>query len=229
MLQKHLKFNLVFLVIAVLQLSGQVFDIAELSVYTRPLITFLLGIFLITTTSLKGRFHKRVFTGLIFALIGDLMLLFVVEGERYFSYGLIAFALGHIFYTRAFYLDFISAPELDKKGARWTIIIVALLSTTFFFYLRPHLGAMRIFILAYTLLISLMLMMAAFRNLRVNKLSFNLILVGAICFMISDALLAYNKFVVSFVGSNGLIMLSYMTAQYLITLGAVERQLTLKD
>ena len=43
--------------------------------------------------------------------------------------------------------------------------------------------------------------------------------------MLSDALMAYQKFVIGFAGSNVAIMATYMTAQYLITLGAVERQL----
>jgi uncharacterized membrane protein YhhN len=229
MFKKHLRFTLGFLAIALLQLVGHFFDIRGLSAFTKPLITIWLAIFLTVATSLKGRFHKRMLIGLVFAMIGDVMHLFVTEDESYFSYGLTAFGLCHIFYTRAFYLDFLSAPELDKKGARLAVILVAFLSTVFFFYLRPHLGSMRVPILAYTLLLSLMLMMAAFRNLRVNKLSFNLILIGAGIFTICDALVAYNKFVFSFTDSNALIMLTYMTAQYLITLGAVERQLIPKD
>ncbi|MFP5081588.1 lysoplasmalogenase [Pedobacter sp. JCM 36344] len=225
MFKKHLKFLLVFLLISLLQLVGRYFNIECLKIFTTPLIVIWLIIFLIATTSLKGRFHKRLFIGMVLALIGDLLLLFVHLDEKYFSYGLAAFMLSHISYTRAFYLDFKSAPDLDKKGARLAIIFCAVLSTVFFFYLRPYLGAMRVPVLAYTLVISLMMMMAVFRHLRVNVVSFNLIFVGVACFMLSDALVAYQKFVIGFAGSNVAIMATYMTAQYLITLGAVERQL----
>jgi uncharacterized membrane protein YhhN len=73
--------------------------------------------------------------------------------------------------------------------------------------------------------ISLMMMMAAFRNLRVNRSSFLLILFGAIFFLVSDALLALNKFVIQFDYAGVFIMATYMAAQYLITMGAVDRKL----
>ncbi|MEJ7559430.1 MAG: lysoplasmalogenase [Pedobacter sp.] len=228
-LTRHLVCTSVFVIIALLQLTGHLIDSEVLIVYTKPLITVCLAIFLIATTAIKGRFHKRILSGLVFALIGDLLLSGASSNEKYFSYVIFAFSLCHIFYIRAFYLDFLSAPELDKKLARWTTIIVAISSTVFFFYLRPYLGAMRVPVLAYILIISLLVLMAVFRNQRVNKLSFNLIVVGALCFVASDALLAYDKFIFSFGGSKILIMITYMTAQYLITLGAVERRLMIKE
>ncbi len=79
--------------------------------------------------------------------------------------------------------------------------------------------------MAYIFVISFMMMMASFRNLRVNVISFRLILFGAMFFLISDSLLAYNKFVQPFNYANLLIMATYMIAQYLITIGAVERKL----
>ena len=225
MLKKHLSYSLVYLVIAAIHLLGQYLNSTALIGYTKPLLMVWLAIFLIVKTALKGRFHKRVITGLGFAIIADFLLFQSINSEQYFIYGLVAFMLCNIFYIRAFYLDFKSAPELDKRGARIAIISCGILSTTFFFLLRPHLGGMRVLILAYIIVISIMVMMAAFRNQRVNKISFQLILIGAVLFMLSDALFAYNKFIYSFYGSNLLIALVYMTAQYLITLGAVERQL----
>ena len=144
-------------------------------------------------------------------------------------YGLVAFLTCHIFYISAFYLDFRSAQELDKKGARIAIVLCALFSITFYFYLRPHLGGMKLPVMIYTFVISMMMMMAAFRNQRVNALSFNLILVGALCFLLSDSILAYNKFVKGFDFAGVLIMATYMAAQYLITMGAVERKLLRND
>jgi uncharacterized membrane protein YhhN len=224
-LKRHLAFTLIYLLIAILQITGLYYNITGLITYTKPLIVIWLAIFLIISTSLKGRFHKRILTGLVFSIIGDLIPLLGNSNEDYFSYSLLAFLLCHLFYIRAFYLDFKSAPELDKAGARVAIISCAILSTVFFFVLRPYLGSMRVPILAYILMISFMFMMAAFRNLRVNKASFYLVLVGAACFMFSDALLSYNRFVFNFSGSHFLILITYMVAQYLIVLGSVERQL----
>lgn len=78
--------------------------------------------------------------------------------------------------------------------------------------------------MAYIFVISIMAILAAYRYKRVNLYSFRLIYWGALFFVISDSALAYNKFVEPFSFSGVLIMATYMIAQYLITLGAIERK-----
>ncbi|WP_316838862.1 lysoplasmalogenase [Pedobacter gandavensis] len=229
MLKKYLKFNLLFVLIFILQLLAEFQQNNTLTYFIKPCIVISLMGMLYVGTGLKGRFHKRLFTGLFFCLLGDVLLMLVWQNPSYFMYGLVAFLLGHIFYISAFYLDFRSAQELDKKGARLAIILCAAFSIGFYFYLRPHLGDMKLPVMVYTFVISLMMMMAAFRNKRVNVLSFNLILFGALFFLVSDATLAYNKFVKGFDFAGVLIMATYMIAQYLITMGGVERKLINQD
>lgn len=225
MFKKYLKFNILFALIFIMQLIAEVWQITLLKQIIKPCIALSLLFLLSSFTGLKGRFHKRVFAGLIFGLAGDVFLLFASGNESYFILGLLAFLIGHTCYVSAFYLDFKSAPELDKRGARIAIASCAVLVISFYLYLRPHLGHMKLPVMIYILVISMMVMMACFRNLRVNTLSFNLILIGAILFMVSDAILAFNKFIQPFYLSQVLIMASYMAAQYLITIGASERKL----
>ncbi|AOM79886.1 lysoplasmalogenase [Pedobacter steynii] len=229
MLKKYLKFNILFALIFILQVYAEFNEVSTLRYLIKPCIVLSLLVMLYMETRLKGRFHKRLFTGLVFALAGDVLLMLAWQHTAYFMYGLLAFLIGHIFYISAFYLDFRSAQELDKKGARIAIILCAAFSITFYFFLRPHLGEMKLPVMVYTFVISMMMMMAAFRNQRVNKLSFNLILAGALCFLLSDSILAYNKFVRGFDFAGVFIMASYMAAQYLITMGAVERKLLKND
>lgn len=225
MLKKYPKFSLLFALIFIVQLVVEFNQLASIDYIIKPLIVISLLFFLAYETKLKGRFHKRLFTGLCFALAGDLLLMFVWKEPAYFTYGLIAFLLCHVFYIAAFYLDFRSAPELDKRGARIAILFCAIVCTSFYFLIRPHLGAMKLPVMAYVLVISMMMMMAAFRNQRVNAGSFNLILAGAICFVVSDAILAYDKFVKGFDFSGFLVIATYMVAQYLIIAGGVTRKL----
>jgi len=229
MLRKYLKFNLLFAIIFALQLAAEYYNLQVLRYITKPLIVISLLIMFAVSTKLKGRFHKRLFTGLIFGLAGDVLLMLVWKNETFFIYGLVAFLLCHIFYIRAFYLDFSSAPELDKKGARIAIVLCFIFSVSFYIYIRHGLGAMKLPVMIYTFVISLMMMMAVFRNMRVNKTSFNLILFGAIFFLMSDSILAYNKFVKAFDLAGLLIMATYMVAQYLITIGGIERQLIKRE
>ncbi|WP_316811866.1 lysoplasmalogenase [Pedobacter heparinus] len=225
MLKKHPWFQFLFPLIFILQLCAGWIGSTELSIFTKPLIVISLLVMLAVSTRLKGRFHKRIFTALMFALAGDLLLMYAGLDETYFIWGLAAFLCCHLCYTRAFYLDFKSAPELDKKGARIAIACCAVLAIFFYFFLRPHLGIMKLPVMIYILVISMMMMMASFRNQRVNTSSFKLILFGALFFLLSDGILAYNKFVNPIPYPGTWIMATYMIAQYLITMGAIERKL----
>ncbi len=225
MLKKYLKFNLLFALIFATQLFAIITDASLLKQVTKPLIVICLMAMFAVHSRLKGRFHKRIFVGLLFGLMGDVLLMFVPHDASFFIYGLVAFLLCHILYLSAFYLDFLSAPTLDKKGARVAIFICSLFGMAFYFYIRGNLAALKLPVMAYIFVICFMMMMAVFRNLRVNSLSFRLILIGAMFFIVSDAILAINKFMMPFAAADLLIMATYMIAQYLITIGAVKRKL----
>lgn len=214
-------FALIFLVQLLVSYTGNTYSAS----FIRALIVFSLLILFYVSTRLRGRFHKRIFTGLIFAFAADLFLIYAIQDQSYFYYGLTAMLLCAIFYTRAFYLDFKSAPELDKKGARITISLCAILATAFYFFLRPYLGIMKLPVMICILLGSMMIMMASFRNQRVNTSSFKLILFGTVFFLLSGSILAVSKFVQPISHATTWVMASYAIAQYLITIGAAERKL----
>lgn len=219
------KFSILFALIFLVQLLLSYTGNTNFAAFIRPLIVFSLLILFYVSTRLRGRFHKRIFTGLIFAFTADVLLLYATQDQSYFQYGLAAILLCVIFYTRAFYLDFKSAPELDKKGARVAISLCAILAIAFYFFLRPHLGIMKLPVMICILLGSMMIMMASFRNQRVNTSSFKLILFGTVFFLLSGSILAVSKFVQPIGHATTWIMVSYTIAQYLITIGAAERKL----
>lgn len=231
MLKKYKAFSLCFLAIFLLELAAEYFGrsvaftfstTSAMVVLMRPCVVLSLMMFFVWTTKLKGRFHKRLFTGLIFAWIGDLLFML---NPSYFLYALLSFLISNLFYTRAFYLDFLSAQELDKKIARIAIACCSIGAIAFYFFLRPYLGGMKLPIMVYVFVVSMMLMMSVFRRLRVNTLSFNLIFVGALIFALSDGLLAYFKFIAPSNLSGLMIMSTYMIAQFLIVMGGAERKL----
>ena len=223
--KKHLQFSFAYAIVFILVLVAQINKWLLLKEITTPLITVVLLIFISSATSLKGRFHQRLFTGLVFALTGDTLILMKNHDPSYFLYGLIAFLICYIFYISAFYLDFRSAPELDKKGARLAIISCLIACTSFYFLLRPHLGPYRLPVIINAFIMALLIMMAAFRNERVNKISFNLILAGAVLLTLSAASLSYAYFVSHFSHAEILIVSTYMAGQYLIIRGGAERKL----
>ncbi len=231
MFQKNLQFSFAFAFIFIIQILMETdhhtakLVLGDFHYIVKPAIVISLLLYYGIKTELKGRFAKRIFIGLIFSLIGDVFLMFNDVEPNFFIFGLVAFLLAHLSYIRAFYLDYKWAPSIEKNFTRIAIAIFGVFCIGFYLYLRPHLDDLKIPVMIYAFVISLMAVMAGNRKGRVNTLSFNLIFYGAILFLISDSLLAYNKFVTpnKFAGIG--IMSTYMLAQFFITIGAIERKL----
>ncbi len=235
MLKKYLQFNIAFALIFIIQLLVESDPITSKLVLldfhyvVKPLITISLMLFLVYQTQFKGRFAKRVFVGLLFGLFGDCFLMFQTLHASFFLLGLAAFLVGHLLYISAFYLDYKWNSNIEKAYTRWALAIFGICCIAFYIYLRPYLAEMKIPVMVYAFVISLMGIMAANRKGRVNTLSFKLVMWGAVLFIISDAVLAYNRFVLPFETSGLWIMSTYMLAQYLVTMGAVERKMRKKS
>ncbi|WP_231459418.1 MULTISPECIES: lysoplasmalogenase [unclassified Pedobacter] len=218
-------FSFIFAIIFIIQLYAEISGNIPVRNFSKPLIVLTLLVWLFTATNLKGKFHKRIFTGLIFAMAGDVFLMYQANNSGYFIYGLVAFLLCHIFYIRAFTLDHKSNPNLKNPFFLWAVGALIIFCVGLFFYLQPHLGAMQFAVLFYAIIITFMAIMAVNRYAKVNFLSYKVILYGALFFLLSDSVLAVNKFAFPIPQSGILIMASYMMAQYLIVYGTVERKL----
>lgn len=225
MFKKYRGFTIVYILVFLLVLLATYLHIPWIIKVSRPGIFVVSMVFLVVSTALRGRFHQRLFFGIITSLVADMLFMFHSYDPLFLLYGSIALLLCHLLYISAFYLDFLSAKELDKKGARIAIACSAIIFSAFYFYIRPYLPLQKLPILTGVFIAALLLMMAAFRNQRVNKGSFNLIMAGAICFVITDALMAQVYFVKPFNYHEMIISAFYMVSQYLIIRGGVERKL----
>ena len=85
----------------------------------------------------------------------------------------------------------------------------------------PGLGEMRIPVLAYAVVITLMLVFALRRYRGTTAISFSTVAAGAILFIISDSLIAWNTFHETIRYASIAIMSTYVLAQYLIVQGLV--------
>mgnify|MGYP003574989249 CR=1 FL=1 len=231
MLRRYLEFSIAFAFIFIVQILMQIAPVTSnvllgnFEFVFKPLIVISLMVFYFYQTKLKGRFAKRIFFGLFFGLVGDVLLMFNHINPSFFIYGLVAFLIGHLLYITAFYLDYKYNPSIEKKATRWALLIFGVFCLGFYMVLRPYLGNMKIPVMVYAFVISLMGIMAVNRKGRVGTVSYKLILTGAVLFICSDGILAYNKFVEGFRFAGVAIMATYMLAQYLITVGAIERKL----
>ncbi|WP_452598574.1 lysoplasmalogenase [Pontimicrobium sp. MEBiC01747] len=165
--------------------------------------------------------HTRTFTGLalLFSLIGDILLLFVYKSEYFFIAGLIAFLTAHIMYCLVFLKQ--RNPAIKPYGF---VIILLAYALGLFSILKSGLGDLLIPVIVYMCIILLMAVSAFLRRSKVNTPSFNLVFIGALAFMLSDSLLAVNKFYEPLALADFSIMFTYALAQLLIVFGLLKQQ-----
>ncbi len=150
------------------------------------------------------------------------------ENETFFIGGLVAFLIGHLLYASAFYLDYKLNKTVYQKYTENAVMAYGFYVVIFCVGMWTYLGDMKIPVIIYALVISLMGVMAVNRYGRVNTLSFKLTFYGSVLFVISDSVLALNRFVHEFHFSGVIVMATYMAAQYMITLGNIERKMKKK-
>lgn len=182
------------------------------------LVSSLLVYFLASTKNNVTSLKYLVALALLFSIAGDTLLMFANKAELFFLLGLSAFLIAHIFYIVAFHK--IKVKEKVEGKWQWAVVV----AIYYFFIisiLMPHLGAMKIPVLIYGLVISFMLLVAMLLyDLPDNKTA-RYILTGAIFFVVSDSILAINKFHHPLEWGGGAIMLTYVAAQFLLTKGLI--------
>jgi len=229
MLNRHQNFTGIFVIIAFANILAEFDFVPGLKMFVKPLICISLAIYLARNVNMNAGFNRLIIAALFLSLFGDVFLLFAGGSIYFFVYGLVAFLVAHFLYSIAFFRDFKNAPQAAKVYGHLMLFVMGVFSLTFYSYIRDYLNDLRIPVMAYMFVISIMAILAGYRYRRVNLLSFRLIYFGAICFVISDSTLAYNKFVEPFSYSGVAIMGTYMLAQYLITMGAIDRVVMIPD
>ncbi|MEM9254440.1 MAG: lysoplasmalogenase [Pseudomonadota bacterium] len=157
---------------------------------------------LLTVLHGSGRQYRLIALALVFSATGDVSL-----ELDYFLPGLGAFLLGHLCYTAAFWGDFRwNTKTLSALAALSVCVLLMLL------YLSPHLGDMRWPVYGYIAVIVAMAVAAL-----CGGHNHALVGLGAVLFLVSDALIAITRFAQPLPGSSYWIMTTYYCAQYLLT------------
>jgi uncharacterized membrane protein YhhN len=166
---------------------------------------------------------KKILLGaLFFSWIGDVILLFANISEIYFILGLVAFLISHIIYIILFNKQ--NKPDVPKNKGIFFIGLIAIVIylATMLTVLLPKLGDLQLPVIVYALTISTMLLYAFSGYLIWKKPANTYIFVGAIIFVLSDSILAMDKFYEPIYKNSFFIMLTYLMAQYLIVIGILK-------
>jgi uncharacterized membrane protein YhhN len=135
-------------------------------------------------------YSTGILVGLALCFGGDLALMFQ-DRRKPFMLGLVLFLLGHIAYTVAF--------TLLGRPSGWVLLSTLLLLAAglgFYRLIAANLGSMRIPVILYFLVISLMVIQATslLASPAISDFQAAMIIGGAILFYISDVMLAANRF-----------------------------------
>lgn len=159
-------------------------------------------------------------TALLFSWLGDVTLMFADNHRGYFIAGLLLFLCAHVCYIVLFLR--MQTGKTRRSGTQLFIYLAVLAYLAVMLYvLFPVLGDLKIPVAVYAAVISCMLAVAFAGRGLWPKPMYRCIASGALCFVLSDSLLAFNKFYAPYPIASLLIMSTYLGAQYLIVKGVL--------
>jgi len=181
------------------------------------IVVAIAGYFLSETRNITSPFKVWIMFALCFSWTGDVLLMFQEKDSSFFLMGLSTFLVAHIFYIIFFHR--VRVQE-KIKGVAWPAVVVVIYYGALITFLSPYLGDMKLPVRIYGIVISFMLMLALHMLFLQNKVARKWMVQGAMLFIISDSVLALNKFYQSFEIAGVIIMLTYGLAQLFLIEGA---------
>ncbi len=170
----------------------------------------VLSLALLAFFKIPGIKGKLLGFGFLFSDLGDILL--ELDRSAYFVFGLAAFLIAHVFYITVF----MRKPVLKKPGS---IIVLGIIAYGLVLgsILIPHLGSMMIPVVAYLIVILAMGISAS-----IGASNHFFIIIGACLFILSDSIIAVNKFLTPVPFSSIWIMTIFYSAQFFIISGSLK-------
>jgi uncharacterized membrane protein YhhN len=216
----HKIFRSIFFILVLAKLTSHAFDL-EIEPITKSLLMPTLLVYFITSGIKKSNIYWLVISALAMSWLGDILLIFQNQKPIFFIAGLLSFLIAHLIYTYLYSKakwDIPVNPLLRSQKLRHGLIL-SLTGLALVYILLPGLGDMKVPVMVYAAVLVTMVISALLRYGYTSMKSFGLVFGGAILFMISDSLLAIDKFREPIPLSGVWIMLTYCLAQFLIVEG----------
>ena len=215
-------FTIAYIIFAFIESFGELLNLPNVIHYfTKPALMITLILYFLSAVKGTNFKDKALFiSAMIFALLGDSFLMFQTQDPLFFMLGLGAFLLMQIGYSIFFNREIEFKKSLLIQKPYW-IIPVIVYALIFYKIVSENAGDLKWAILAYTICITTMMLSAINRFWQVSQNSFRWVFFGALFFLISDSILAVNKFVDAVPNAGFWIMSTYTLAQYLIVRGVV--------
>lgn len=170
----------------------------------------IIGIAFLRAGDSNPEYYKiAILIGLGFSLIGDV---FLIWDKKLFLPGLVVFLLAHFCYVAAFY-QLPVMPNAIYSAVPFVLFFAAIMRVLWY-----GLGSMKAPVFIYALTICMMGRFAMNRFLNVGTAEAALAFAGALIFIVSDTLLAYDRFKKPIPLKDLYILGTYFLAQWLIAL-----------
>lgn len=173
----------------------------------KPLTTVLIIAIALTVEGERRGYRRLIVAGLCFSLVGDVLLM--LPSDQFVG-GLLSFLIAHLLYIAAF-----RSRIKGATSARNALACVAY-GSFMLWLLIPRLGNMKLPVSIYLLVIMTMAWQALNRWAMTQSRGAMCAAVGAILFVASDSMIAFNRFFSAFRLAELLILVTYFTAQWLI-------------
>ncbi|HCY85437.1 MAG TPA: hypothetical protein DHV36_09920 [Desulfobacteraceae bacterium] len=212
-------YALPFALISLVHLVGEAVASKPVRYLSKPLLMPALALYYLMSTEAFSWIMAAALAG---GWLGDIFLMIPDRDEkrRFFKLGLVAFLLGHLFYVWAF-LAWGSLGQLPVPGMLSILFFVGY-GVVVFIKLKPYMGALFVPITAYIIVIVLMGVSTGLCTGTQNLPAGFAVVIGALIFMVSDTLNAWNRFAREIPYERILTMATYLGGQFLLVYGYVQ-------
>jgi uncharacterized membrane protein YhhN len=177
---------------------------------SKPLtMALVITVALIARTPVPPAYKTLILAGLLCSLLGDIALMFP---EKWFTAGLASFLAAHVFYILAF------KPGPGRPISLGMFVPFLIFGLLMFRILAPSLGRLKLPVFVYIAAITAMAGLAAGRFVDGGGTRPLLAFAGAVLFLVSDSVLAYDRFAKKLGPAQAIILGTYFPAQLLIAL-----------
>ncbi len=195
--------NIAIAVCAIAAISASYADDLRWFWVLKPLTTILIFLLpLLFTDGLPSdfsHFRKKILVALLFCLAGDVFLL----NDEYFALGLGSFLIAHVLFAYVFY------KLSNKKLYLLPLVVLLAIALTYYSILFPKLGSLALPVAVYFCCIIVMCWQSFRLGLSLKNAKGLGFIIATNMFVISDSVIAANKFLVPFSASSIIVLALY--------------------
>lgn len=209
--------SILFWMLTLIEIAAISYGSTKIHFVVKPLLIPTLILLLIYSKTISKE-KKWIVTGLFFSFLGDVFLLYEYRSPLFFIFGLASFLITHICYI-IYFLRIKSTQVSLLRQQPWLAALVIAYGCSLVMLLYTSLGDLKLPVMIYAAVICTMLLCSLHVFYKTGRPANVYFVSGALLFVISDSLLAVNKFLSPFPLSAVFIMLTYCAAQFYIAKG----------